>query len=183
LALAVFPSTWPTSFFSPKSKVSLTKEQHETQISNFIRESAQLIGFIPLDLSGGNTLVNALDIDGGDVNLIRRNGAYGNDLLNFSNGGLSGSGHHGVKVAGCVTELKVTEGIGSPGLNKGKITTNGVLHEVLTAIEGAGLASLGFDGNSVVGAVLDWPATVLDVSSYSGNDEGEGRVFRIVERV
>jgi hypothetical protein len=131
---------------------------------------AQILGLDDLVVSGFDDTV---DVDSGEVDVIRSDGSRGNDVLGFDDGDFGGFGHHRGEVLGRVTKADVAVLVDGVGAQDGDVALDGALHVVDAAVKDAGFPGLGgLDDHALVEP--DGDLAALDESVDAGGSV-EGR--------
>src|SRR5690606_22883128 len=88
---------------------------------------------------------NAVNVDTGQVDLVRIESAGLNDLFHFDHGDLAGHGDVRIEVAGRATEQQVAGAVGLPGFHQRDIRHERALHDVGFSVEFAGFFAFGHE--------------------------------------
>eukprot|EP00053_Salpingoeca_punica_P009774 m.88012 g.88012 ORF g.88012 m.88012 type:complete len:585 (-) comp15157_c0_seq1:214-1968(-) len=120
-------------------------------------------------------LDDALDEEAWHMDLVRVKGADLDNLLHLGDGDLGGAGHRRVEVACRLAEDQVAGLVGLPCPDQGKVARDGLLHDIVDAVELLGRPRLGGNLNALaVLLVLDGRPALLDDCAEGGRGE-EGR--------
>src|SRR4051812_46866063 len=84
------------------------------------------------------TLKNSFHVNARRVNEIGTEFSNFNQVLHFSNGYLSGCGHHGIEITRSFSINEISPFVALPGFHKGKVSLKGEFHYISAAVEIAG---------------------------------------------
>lgn len=116
---------------------------------------------------------HAVDVDAGEVHLIRVKGAVLDQVLDLGDDAVAGLSSGGVEVASGTAEDEVTTAVALVRLHDGEVTADGLFHGVPAAVEAAGLLGLRNHARVTLLVVLQDLATGLALSAIgSGGVEG-----------
>src|SRR5258708_26437038 len=96
-------------------------------------------------------LEDGIDVDTGRVDLIGRELARFDELLDFGDDVVGGGGHHGIEVARGFAEDEIAPAVAFPGFNKREVAAQGALQNEVAAVEIARFLAVGDHG-----AVARW---------------------------
>src|SRR6266852_8868572 len=106
--------------------------------------------------------------DAGSVDLVGRELAELDELLDFSDYVIGGGGHHGIEVARGLAIDEIAPAIAFPGFDEREVPTQPALQNVVAAVELAGFFSFGNQG-AVAGRCVEGG----DTSATGANALGE----------
>src|SRR3984893_280976 len=86
---------------------------------------------------------DGVDEDAGGVDLVGRQLAELDELLDFGDYVIGGGGHHGIEVARGFAVDEIAPAIAFPGFDEGEVTAQAALENVVAAVEFARLLALG----------------------------------------
>src|SRR6185437_14683857 len=92
------------------------------------------------------SLKDAMDIDAGDMDLIRVQLTGLDEVFDFRDGDVSRFGHGSGEIAGGLAEDQITKGIAFPGFYDGKIRMQCQFHEIGLSIEFPNFFTRGYFG-------------------------------------
>src|SRR6266436_1327958 len=92
------------------------------------------------------TLEDGVDKDAGGVDLVGRELAEFDELLDFGDYVVGGGGHHGIEVARGLAIGQIAPAVALPGFDEGEIATQGALENIVAAVEFAGFLAFGNHG-------------------------------------
>src|SRR6266852_2529014 len=113
-------------------------------------------------------LEDGVDEDAGGVDLVGRQLAEFDELLDFSDYVIGGRGHHGIEVARGLAIDEIAPAIAFPGFDEREVPTQPALQNVVAAVELAGFFSFGNQG-AVAGRCVEGG----DTSATGANALGE----------
>src|SRR5258707_1812596 len=114
-------------------------------------------------------LEDGIDVDTGRVDLIGRELARFDELLDFGDDVVGGGGHHGIEVARGFAEDEIAPAVALPGFDEREIATKGALQNEVAAVELACLFAVGDHGAVAGGRVKRGNARAAGAQAF-----GEG---------
>src|SRR6185295_4604907 len=133
-----------------------------------LRSGALAHGALLDPLLVARALQHRLDEDAGEVDLVGIDLSHLHQVLALDDGGLRRHGHEGGEVAGRLAEQAVAPAVRLPGSDDGEVGVEGLLEDVLLALDGPGLLALGDLGADAGGG-----EEAADAASGGANPLGE----------
>src|SRR6266436_6667022 len=99
------------------------------------------------------TLEDGVDKDAGGVDLVGRELAEFDELLDFGDYVIGGGGHHGIEVARGLAVDEIAPAVALPGFDESEVAAKGAFQNVVAAIELASFFSFGDPGAVAGGRV------------------------------
>src|SRR5580658_247627 len=132
----------------------VVSERHRLSLRSTVYSSWLSCGASFNTLGVVRALKNRVDENAGGMNLIRGKIARLDELFDFGDDVIGGSGHHRIKVAGGFAVDEIAHAIALRGFDESKVAAEGAFQDVMAALELARFLSFG-DQRSVTGGRVE----------------------------